>query len=201
MSKHAKPDHPIQESLASRWSPYGFDGKTVSGSDLCSLFEAARWAASAFNEQPWSFIAATRDDTDAFDRLLSCLVEPNQAWARNAGALAISVVSRTFSRNGKPNSVALHDIGLAVGNLTFEATARGLHVHQMAGILPDRVRELYAVPEGHDPVTGIAVGYAADPAGLSGDLRQRDEATRERKSLREFVFGEKWGNSSPHVAS
>ena len=109
--KHAKPDHPINELLANRWSPYGFSDRSVKRQDLQSLFEAVRWSASSYNEQPWRYIVATRDDPEQFARVLACLVEPNQAWAGAAAVLAIGCVSLNFTHSGKPNSVAVHDLG------------------------------------------------------------------------------------------
>ena len=146
LPKEASPDHPIHELLAKRWSPYAFADRPVSDDDLRSLFEAARWAASSYNEQPWRYIVATKADPEEFERLLSCLVEGNQAWAKAAPVLALGCTSLNFALNGKPNAAAQHDLGLASASLTLEATARGLFVHQMIGILPDRVRELYASP-------------------------------------------------------
>jgi len=191
--KHANTEYPIQDFVAKRWSPYGFADREVPETDLRALFEAARWAASSYNEQPWSYIVATRAQEAAFARLLSCLAETNQSWANAAPVLALGVAKLRFERNGKPNRVALHDLGLASGNLVAEATARGLSVHQMAGILPDRARELYAVPEGSEVVTGIAIGYAGDPEAYPEEIRVRDLTPRERKPQREFVFGEAWG--------
>src|SRR5919201_1312740 len=144
--KHANPDHPIHELLAKRWSPYGFADRPVSIADLQSLFEAARLAPSSYNEQPWSYIVATRDQPDEFARLLSCLVEGNQAWAKAAPVLALGCTSLLFKLNGKPKAAAIHDLGLAAGNLCVEATARGLFVHQMIGILPDKAREVFKIP-------------------------------------------------------
>ncbi len=194
--KRASADHPIHDLIADRWSPYGFSNRPVSDEVLRSLFEAARWAASSYNEQPWAYILATRDDPAGFARLLSCLVEANQAWAKAAPVLALGCTRLTFSGNSQPNTVALHDLGLASGNLCLEATARGLLVHQMAGILPDKARELYHVPEGVHILTALAIGHAADPATLAEQLRSRDLAARTRKPLAEFVFGETWGKSS-----
>lgn len=145
--KHATPDHPIHELLASRWSPYAFAERPVSDDDLRSLFEAARWAASSYNEQPWSYIVATKSNPAEFERLLSCLVEGNQPWAKAAPVLALGCTNLHFARNNKPNAAAIHDLGLASATLTIEATARGLSVHQMIGILPDKARELYGIPE------------------------------------------------------
>jgi nitroreductase len=195
--KQATPAHPIHELIARRWSPYAFADRPVSEGDLRAVFEAARWAASSYNEQPWSYIVATKATSDDFARVLSCLVEGNQAWAAAAPVLAIGCTSLTFARNNKPNAAAVHDLGIASATLTLEATARGLFVHQMIGILPDKVRELYRVPEGVQPTTGLAIGYAADPAALPEKYRERDLAPRPRKPLAEFVFGGEWGSASP----
>src|SRR5262249_49427539 len=137
MTMRATTDHPVQELIAARWSPYAFSNRPVSRQDLLSLFEAARWAASSYNEQPWTYIVATEDDAEGFATLLSCLVEGNQTWAKAAPVLALGCTSLTFTRNGKPNAAAEHDLGLASGSFALEAAARGLCVHQMIGILPD----------------------------------------------------------------
>lgn len=194
--KKATPDHPIHDLIANRWSPYAFADRAVPDADLRSLFEAARWAASSYNEQPWSYIVATRADGEAFQRLLSCLVEGNQAWAKAAPVLALGCTNLLFARNNKPNAAAVHDLGLASATLTLEATARGLFVHQMIGILPEKARELYRIPEGVQAVTGLAIGYAADPNLSPEKLKERDLAPRNRKSLAEFVFGTEWGAAS-----
>ena len=192
-AKTANPDHPIHELIANRWSPYAYSDRPVSSADLRSLFEAARWAASSYNEQPWRYIVATRANPVEFEKLLSCLVEPNQAWAKAAPVLALGCTSLTFTRNGQPNAAAIHDLGLASATLTFEATARGIHVHQMIGILPDRAREVYRIPAGVEPKTALAIGYAADPAMAPEKYRDRDLAARTRKPLAEFVFGGDFG--------
>lgn len=195
-NKQATPDHPIHELVARRWSPYALAERPVSEDDLRSLFEAARWAASSYNEQPWSYIVATKANTVEFERLLSCLVEGNQPWAKAAPVLALGCTSLQFARNNRPNAAAVHDLGLASATLTMEATARGLFVHQMIGILPDKARELYRIPEGVQPLTGLAIGYAADPSILPDAYRQRDLAPRQRKPLAEFVFAGQWGTAS-----
>jgi nitroreductase len=200
MSMDVKPDHPIHELITRRWSPYGFADRPVSEDDLRSLFEAARWAPSSYNEQPWSYLVARKEDREAFETLLSCLVEGNQAWARNAPALALGVVSLNFQRNGKPNKAAVHDLGLAAGNLVLEATARGLSVHQMIGILPDRARELYGIPEGYEAYTGLAIGYPGEPDNLPQEIKKRDQARRGRKPLGEFLFTGKWGQQAGLVS-
>ena len=191
--KKARTDRPIQDVLASRYSPYGFADRSVSRADLASVFEAARWAASSFNEQPWSFVVALREDPEEFELLLSCLVEGNQSWAKRAPVLALGTFRQKFSHNDRPNRVALHDLGLASATLTVEAEARGLCVHQMAGIVPDRAREVYGIPAHVEAATALAIGYAADPDSLPDNLKLRDSTPRERKPTREFVFGAGWG--------
>ena len=196
MIKHATPDHPVHDLIVRRWSPYGFDGRPVAREDVCALFEAARWAASSFNEQPWRYIVAVREDAAEFERLLSCLMEGNRSWAGSAPVLALGAARLNFTRNDAPNAVALHDLGLASGNLSVEATARGLHVHQMRGILPDLAREVYGVPAGFEVVTALAIGYAAPPEELAPPLRERDLAPRSRRPLGESVFSGAWGEAA-----
>lgn len=193
--KQATPDHPIQAWIASRWSPYIFSERPVAEHELRSLFEAARWAASSYNEQPWRFLVATNSNTEEFQRLLSCLVDANQAWAKAAPVLVLACTSLEFTRNQKPNAAAVHDLGLSTANLMLEATTRGLSVHAMIGILPDRARELFGIPGDVLPMTALAIGYAADADGQPDALRQRDLAPRSRKPLREFVFSGQWGTS------
>ncbi len=197
--KYASTDHPIHELLARRWSPYAFSDRPVPQADLCSVFEAARWAPSSYNEQPWSYIVATKDDPNQYQQVLSCLVEGNQAWAKAAPVLALGVVNLKFTRTGKDNRAAVHDLGLAAGNLLVEATARGLLAHQMIGILPDRAREIFGIPDGWEAWTAIAIGYHGDPATLAVALRQRELTPRRRKSLSQFVFSGKWGTPARSV--
>jgi nitroreductase len=199
MSMRAATDHPVNDLIAQRWSPYAFADRPVAKEDLLALFEAARWAPSSYNEQPWSYVVATRQEPEEFAKLLSCLVEGNQAWAKAAAVLALGCTSLVFSRNGKPNDAAQHDLGLASATLLVEATARGLAVHQMIGILPDRARVVYQIPENVRPLTGIAIGYAGDAAALAENLRGRDAARRPRKPLASFLFTGQWGKPSSVV--
>jgi len=197
--KEANPDHPIHEFFVKRWSPYAFSDRPVPDDDLRSLFEAARWSASSYNEQPWRYIVATRTDLQGFERLLSCLVEGNQPWARAAPVLALGCTSLNFARNGRPNTAAEHDLGCASACLSLEATVRGLFVHQMIGILPDRARELYLIPDGFRPLTALAIGYLGDPNTLPEMYKERDLAPRQRKPLTELVFSGQWGEASELV--
>jgi nitroreductase len=194
--KQADPDHPIHPLIADRWSPYAFLDRPVSDNDLRSVFEAARWSASSYNEQPWRYIVATKAIPAEFERLLSCLAEGNRVWARAASVLALGCLRLNLGLNGQPNAAAEHDLGLASATLALEATALGLSVHQMIGILPDRARELYRIPDGYRPLTGLAIGYAADPDTLPETFRGRDLAPRARRPLAEFVFAGSWGTAS-----
>ena len=189
--KPASADHPIFEILARRWSTRAFADRPVNREVLVSLFEAARWAPSSGNGQPWSFLVATKDDPAEFERMASVLV-PGNAWARKVPVLALSVASLDRALD-KPNRHAYHDIGLATENLVIQAVSMGLAVHMMGGFNVDMAREIFEVPARHDPVTMIAIGYPGDPDSLPEDLRAKDLAPRQRKPIREFVFGGKFG--------
>ena len=193
MKKPAATDHPVHELIRERWSPRAFSDKPVSAKVLRSLFEAARWAPSSNNEQPWAFIVATQNDHATHDKLLSTLVEFNQAWAKKAPVLAIAVSELAFARNGRPNRNAFYDTGAAVAHLTAEATARGLFVHQMAGFDPNKAMELFAIPSGWEPIAAFVIGYPGDPQSLQDPLRERETAPRSRKPLAEFVMSGNWG--------
>jgi nitroreductase len=199
MDKTAETDHPILDHIANRWSPYAYASSPVEPGKILTILEAARWAASSYNEQPWSFLVATQDKPEAFQRMLGCLVEANQNWAKRAPVLMISVASMTFDKNGKPNRCALHDVGLAMGNFCMQATALGLYVHQMAGIDQEKIREVYNIPDTHEPMAGIALGYLADPGDAPEELAKRDAGERSRKPLTDFVFGNRWGETDPLV--
>jgi nitroreductase len=195
MIKHAHPEHPIHELISKRWSPYGFDHRPVRGEDLRALFEAARWAPSSYNAQPWRFIVARRGER-GFERILGCLLEGNQAWARHAPVLALGLVRSRFVHNDQPNAAAEHDLGLAAAHLSFEATARGISVHQMIGIQSARIREEFSVPDDFRPLTAMAIGYPGAAAELGEALRARDATARERRTLEQFVFGDNWEQSA-----
>lgn len=192
-SRVAHTSFPIEPLLARRWSPRAFAPTPVPGDVLGSLFEAARWAPSCFNEQPWRFVFAHRAEHEAFERLASCLVESNARWAAAAPVLMLSVARTTFTRNDKPNRHALHDVGLAAENLVLQAEALGLGVHQMAGFDVARARDVLAVPPDHEPVAMFALGYRGTPESLPDDLRQRELAPRQRRPLAEFVFTGRFG--------
>ena len=195
MEKPADNQYPIHELIKQRWSPLAFNIRPIEPEKIASLLEAARWAASCFNEQPWFFIVATQDNAQEYEKLFSCLVEANQTWAKDAPLLMLSVAKLSFTRNNKPNRHALHDLGFAVGNLTLQAQALGLFVHQMGGFDADKARTLYSIPEDYEPVAAIAIGYPGNLSQLDEDLQQRELSPRSRKPLTEFVFRGNWNQS------
>jgi len=192
MEKPAPLDHPIHELLAHRWSPRAFSDRPVDRATVRSLLEAARWAPSSMNEQPWRFVVALRQDREAFDRLAACLSPGNHRWAPRAALLVAVVAAETFRRNGSPNRHAWHDVGQAVALLTVEASARGLSVHQMGGIDREALREAIGIPDGFSPVTVVAIGYPGAPEDLPEDLAERERAPRTRLPQSEFAFSGTW---------
>jgi nitroreductase len=200
MEKLAETQYPIHDLLRRRWSPLGFSERLVEEWKLQSLFEAARWAPSSFNEQPWSFVVATRDNPEEFGQVISCLTEGNVPWASRAPVLMISVARTTFKRNGRANRHAFHDVGLAIANLIVQSTTLGLFVHQMAGFDPDKARQLFEIPPEHEAVAAVALGYPGPVDGLPPALQERQKATRSRKPLTEMVYRGKWGQPAPLIA-
>lgn len=193
MKKRAAISHVIHPLLAERWSPRSFADRDVPPEAIRSLLEAARWAPSCVNEQPWRFVLAQRQ-TPEFERLLACLTESNQQWAAKAGTLLVTVAKARFDRTGKPNLHAWHDVGLAMAQLTVQATSMGLAVHQMAGIDRERARDLLRIPEGFEVVTGVAIGYPGSLDALADDLRAREIATRSRLGHEQFAFLGRFGD-------
>src|SRR5436853_5896061 len=158
MDKLAQAQYPIHDLLQKRWSPRAFSAQPVESDKLRSLFEAARWAPSSFNEQPWSFIVATKDDQADYDRLLQCLLEGNRAWAKYAPVLMLSVAKLRFEEDGEPNRHAFHDVGLAVEKLVMQATDVQSTVPPMAGCVVQRARQTFHSPVAREPVAAMAIG-------------------------------------------
>jgi nitroreductase len=196
MEKPADTQYPIHDLLRRRWSPRAFDDRPIEPEKLRSLFEAARWAPSSNNGQPWRFLVATKEHKTEYDRLLNCLVEGNRKWAHRAPVLLLSVAKLDFE-DGSPNRHALYDTGMAAENLALQATALGLVVHQMAGFHIDQARADCQIPDGHEPVAMMAVSYPGDPALLSDRLRERETQPRVRKPLSESLYSATWGQPSP----
>jgi nitroreductase len=197
MEKPATTAYPIEDVIARRWSPRAFEERPVEPEKIKRLFEAARWAPSSNNEQPWRFLAATQDSRPDYDRLFGCLSERNSKWVFRAPVLILSVASLYFEDDGKPNRHALHDTGMAVENLVLQATAMGLQAHQMAGYDVEKARKECQIPSGFEPVAMIAVGYPGDPTVLPDYLHERELSGRERQPIQDFVFSVSWGRPSP----
>jgi len=195
MTNSAPAEHPVHELIRNRWSPRSYTGRKVETAQLASLLEAARWAPSCFNEQPWFFLIAEKANAAEYEKMLSCLVEANQKWARLAPVLMISVAKLSFQKTGKPNRHAQHDVGLAAENMALQAEAMGLDLHQMAGFDVDKTRQLYIIPEGYEPMAAMAVGYAGVPELLPEDLAERERAPRARRKIQEFAFTGAWNKA------
>lgn len=185
--KHAPDVTGVEGLIRRRWSPRAFSGKEVSTADLKKLFEAARWAASSSNEQPWRFLVGRRGD-ETYQKIFNSLVEFNQLWAKSAPVLVLSVAKKTFSNNGSPNRHGLHDTGAATATLALQATANGLHSHSMAGFDTELARASFAIPSDYDMGAVTAIGYFGDPAGLPERMAKTEVSPRQRKPLEEFVF-------------
>ena len=197
MEKPADTTYEINDLIKRRWSPRAFTQVSLDPGQLHALFEAARWAASSFNEQPWRFVVATQQEEENYQALLDCLTERNREWAQRVPVLMLSVAKLTFDRNGKPNRHAYHDVGQAFANLAIEATHLGLAVHPMGGFDIDKARQDLAIPDGYDPVAMIAIGHPGDFDGLPDELKTDELTPRTRNPFKDFVFSGKFGEPMP----
>lgn len=186
--KTADTDYPIHELLRKRWSPRAFSDESVDPDLLEQLFEAARWAPSSYNEQPWRFIVARKEDEEEFAELSRVLNEFNQGWATGAPVLALGLAKQSFDLDERNNPHAGHDLGQSIAHLTFEATRHDLFVHQMAGILPDKAEEIYDFSDDLKPLTMFAIGYKGDPEQLEAKLQKQETTPRSRKDLDEIIL-------------
>lgn len=190
LRKPANAEHPIHELISQRWSPRAFSAQPVEPAKLKTVFEAARWAASGGNKQPWYFIYATKENTEAFERITSALFEGNVIWAKEAPLLIVMVAKR--GEYVGHEYITYYELGMAVGNLVTQAVELGLVTHQMGGFDPAKARENLNIPEGYDPIAIMALGYPGNHATLPDALREREIAERIRKPQNEFVFEGTW---------
>ncbi|MEX2600519.1 MAG: nitroreductase family protein [Balneolaceae bacterium] len=190
--KKATTDYDVHSIIQKRWSPRSFSDREVKPELIRKLFDAARWAPSSFNEQPWRFIYARKEEPEQYDKLYRVMGKFNQDWAGDAPVLILAIAKETFSKNDKPNRVATYDLGAAMAYFTFEATRHDLYVHQMAGIDLDKAREIFALPDGYKAITMAAVGYIGDPNDLEGNLRENEISKRTRKDIDEIAFQGEW---------
>jgi nitroreductase len=188
-SKHGRADLAVEDLILRRWSPRAFADRTVSDVDLATVFTAASWAASSYNEQPWRFLVGRKSDS-TWTKLFNGLNPANQGWTKAAPVLYAAIAKKTFSHNGSPNRVAMHDVGAACATLSLQATALGLHTHGMAGFDPEAVRSAFSIPEDYDVVSCWALGYLGDPETLPENFRKSELQPRSRKPLDAFVFTE-----------
>ncbi len=195
MEKSANTKYRINENIKNRWSPRAFSDEVPSKEKLMKLFEAARWAASSFNEQPWRFVIGIKGVEGTYQKLFKGLNEFNQAWAESAPVLVFVCAKQHFSHNDKPNNHYMYDCGAAMSNLCVQASEEGLYVHQMAGILADEAQEGLSVPKGYKPITAAAIGYLGNPDQLPEDHRKTELAERERKEFDEILFLGSWNNT------
>jgi len=195
MDKSAKTEHPISKVLSERWSPRAFNDDIPTEKQLKTLLEAARWAASSYNEQPWRFVVGIKGEGSSYQNIFECLNEFNQAWAKGAPVLLMVCAKEEFSHNGNTNKHFMYDCGAAMSNLCTQATAEGLHVHQMAGIHPDKAKDVLNVPDGFKAITAAAIGFAGDPNQLPDDHKKSELAERKRKPLSEISFLGSWDES------
>jgi len=194
--KHADPDHDIHDLIRRRWSPRAFDAtREVSRADLLRLFEAARWAPSSMNEQPWRFLVTERTGTpEAFAAIHGALTGRNPAWAGSAPVLALVAVRKTFESLEAANRSAWYDAGQAVALMVVQATSMDLSVRQMEGFDRERLQAALAIPDPYEPAVVMAIGYAGDPEQLEYEKHRAGETKpRVRKALGEIVFEGAWG--------
>jgi nitroreductase len=195
IDKRAKTDFPIHELLTKRWSPRAFDSRKVEREKLQRLFEAARWAPSASNEQPWRFIIGEQGDA-TYKKIFETLVEFNQLWVKTA-PLAVIAIGRTHSlKSGLPAEWFKYDVGQALAHLSFQASHEGLYVHQMAGFDRSKAGELFEIPDGFEAITTFAIGYIGEPELLHPNLQKMEIETRTREKTNTFVFSNLFGQKS-----
>jgi nitroreductase len=188
-TKHATTDVPVEDLILRRWSPRAFADTPVSDADLKTVFTAASWAASSYNEQPWRFLVGRKGD-ETWNKIFHALTPANQSWTDSAPVLYASLAKKTFSHNGSPNRVAMHDVGAASATLSLQATALGLHTHGMAGFDAELLRAYFGIPSDFEPVACWALGYVGDPDCLPENYRKMELQARTRKPLQDFVFAE-----------
>jgi nitroreductase len=178
----------ILEIIQERWSPYAFSSAPVEEYKLKAMFEAAGYAPSCNNEQPWAFVFSTQDEKEIFNDYVGFLNDGNKVWAKNAYALVISMARNKFSHSGRPNRHAFHDTGMAVSNLLLQALTLDVYVHQMAGYSVEKVKDYFKLTDDIEPVAMMAVGYLGDGSSLTPELLKRDEKRRPRRSVTEYVY-------------
>jgi nitroreductase len=175
--------------ILERWSPRAFADRAVSQTDLKKIFEAARWAPSSYNEQPWRFIVGHRN-SQTYKKIADALVPFNRAWAQSAPVLILSLARTRFSHNDSPNNYAVHDLGAADGFITLQAASMGIATHQMAGFDQAKAREAFEIPEVYAIGSVMALGYQGDPSSLGEHYQGQEQSPRSRKPLSEIILSD-----------
>ncbi len=189
----------IHKLIEKRYSPRAFSDKQIEEDKIVSLLEAARWSPSSMNEQPWRFIVGIKGDGDTYDKIFESLMQTNQAWAKNAPLLILSIAKEYYDRNKQNNRHAEYDLGQAIALLSLQATSLDLFLHQMGGFNIDKAKDLFNIPEGYVPMSVIAIGYLGNADELPEQFKSREKAIRNRKDLSELVFEESFGHPSKLV--
>lgn len=176
----------LDRCITDRWSPVAFDDRPVEYDQIHLLFEAAKWAPSAMNAQPWRFLFATKEMPD-YKAILDLMSAPNQLWAATAPLLVIPMAQVIATYKNRSNRLAFYEVGMAVGNLMIQATAMGLMMHQMGGYDVERAKKVLVIPTRYEPMTIIAIGYKGDPSKLPEKVAAREQQERKRMEISKFV--------------
>jgi nitroreductase len=187
ITKPAKTEHPINDLIAKRWSARAFSTSPVERSKLLSVLEAARWAPSSRNEQPWRYIVFTNDNPEKLKKAQSVLKDINN-YAKRAPILICAITKKTYSDNGNYNRLHFHDLGAANENMFLEAFNQGLIMHEMGGFDAQKAREVFNIPEDFEVGIMIAIGYQDIHQVLPESLIHKAYLPRERKPLSEIAF-------------
>ncbi len=194
MEKPAKTSLNIHPIIKKRWSPRTFADKPVEKEKIQRIFEAARWAPSSFNEQPWRFMVGFKGDA-TWGKLHECMVEFNQIWAGKASVLILAIGNKKSAKGGD-NKVYEYDVGQSMAYITFQLEEEGLVAHQMGGFSKEKAVELFSIPDDHTPIAMMAIGYHGELDNLKPDFQEMEKAPRDRKPLSELLFADKFGDAA-----
>jgi nitroreductase len=182
----------LHRLIKKRRSPVSFSSQNIKKEEMALLFEAARWAPSSNNQQPWRFIYAGKQDEEAYGKLFDLLADGNKEWAKSAPVLILGVAEKISSYKNRPNRFAFYDLGMAVGNLLFQATSMGIYVHQMGGYDVEKAIKVFSIPEKYEPAAMMAIGYKGEVDSLPMELKRRELAKRKRNEASLFAFRNEW---------
>lgn len=188
MTKSTEIEFPVTELIEQRRSRRAYSSKTVEPEKIKSLFEAARWAPSSVNEQPWFYLYSTSEQPELWNKIFDTLTPGNKIWAKEAPLLVVAMYRKNFIGIDRPNGAAKFDLGAANAFLSLQATQLGLNIHQMGGFEKQKAIEALNIPDTHEPVVVLAIGYLGDAESLPENLKEREAAPRERYTQDFFVL-------------